>query len=82
VTLHNILFCHIDALTIFTAQIVHSRMNWGKICLHQWFSKWADSPPWGQFWEARGRTKQRGDRAEKQHNRGRKRSTTATNRSL
>ena len=27
-------FFFIDSLTIFTAQIVHPRMYWGKICLH------------------------------------------------
>jgi len=32
VTLHNIVFCHMDSLTIFTARI-HSHMYWGKICL-------------------------------------------------
>ena len=33
-TLHNNVFV-IDSLTIFTAQIIHSHMYWGKICLHQ-----------------------------------------------
>jgi len=32
--------------------------------LKQWFSKWASSPPWGRFWGARRRTKQRGDRGQ------------------
>ena len=27
-----------DSLTIFTAQIVHSHVHWGKICLRHWFS--------------------------------------------
>jgi len=29
------IFFVIDCLTTFTAQIVHSHMYWGKICLHQ-----------------------------------------------
>ena len=28
----------------------------------QWISKWAESLPWGRFWEARGLIKQWGDR--------------------
>jgi len=30
---------------------------------NQWFSKWVESPLWGRFWEARRRTKQRGENA-------------------
>jgi len=34
------------------------------------FSKWAESPPWGQFWMARGRKNQRGRQGAKQHEGG------------
>jgi len=41
-------FFVIDSLTIFmSAQIVHSHMYWGKICLRQGFSNGALGPPWG-----------------------------------
>jgi len=36
----------------------------------QCFSKWVESPPWGRFWWARGRKKQRGDRGAKKHKGG------------
>ena len=34
VKIQNNIFCHIDSLAIFTAQIVQSHMYWGKICLY------------------------------------------------
>jgi len=30
--------------------------------IDQCFSKWAESPPWGRFWMARGRKNKGGDR--------------------
>jgi len=35
--------------------------------LHQCFSKWAESPPWGRFLCARGRKNKGGDRGAKKH---------------
>jgi len=32
----------------------------GGLALEQCFSKWAESPPWGRIWWARGRKYQRG----------------------
>jgi len=49
--------------------------------LGQWFSKRAESPPWGRFWGARWRTKQ-WVIGGKTTQRRRKCSTTTTNRSL
>jgi len=35
------------------------------LTVDQCFSKWAESPPWGRFWMARGRKIQIGDRGAK-----------------
>jgi len=41
----------IDCLTTFTAQIVHSHMYWGKICLHQTLNQLLDTRGRRVFWE-------------------------------
>jgi len=39
-----------------TAMVLHqSYVTQHPLCLHQCFSKWAESPLWGRFWWARGR---------------------------
>jgi len=50
--------------------------------LSQWFSTWAESPPGGDFEESTIDQNKRGDRGDKTTQRGRKRSTSVTDRSL
>ena len=38
-----------------------TNLNAGRFNLDQCFSKWAESPLCGRFWEAKGRKKQKGD---------------------